>query len=185
MIPLSLALFALTCERASHHQSFRHPRKTILEVRRLGSSPRLSELPDAREQEQAAAPAAQPFAQAGVPLDQQPAQEFREMKRQAFFDWAELDDGQYYARVGYVFGLLSLLLGVPIALSASSSLMLESVLITLVGGAVPTLAFVLRLRTGWGYISNRLSEKQVYYESERRQTYRTLTLASATLRRAV
>ena len=79
--------------------------------------------------------------------------------------------------MGYVFGLLSILLGVPIALSASESLTLESILITLVGGAVPTLAFVLRLRTGWGYVSNRLSEKQVYYESERQQTHRTRTRA--------
>ena len=109
-------------------------------------------------------------------MDQQPAQEFREMKRQAFFDWAEQDDGEYYARVGYVFAVLSLVLGLPIALSAGNSLLtLDSVLITLVGGAAPTLAFVLRLRTGWGYISNRLSEKEVYYESKREQTHPTRT----------
>ena len=44
----------------------------------------------------------------------------------------------------------------------------EALLSALVGGAIPTLLFALRLRTGWGYISTRLTDKQVYYEMKQR-----------------
>ena len=91
------------------------------------------------------------------------------MKRQSFFDWAELPDSEYNARIGYLFVAMTIILGVPISLSSYSSMLLpQACLSALVGGAIPTLMFALRLRTGWGYISNRLVAKEVYYEMKQR-----------------
>ena len=124
---------------------------------------------DDQQQPEPSTTSVQPFTQAGVPEDQQPAQEFREMKLQAFFDWAELDDNDYFTRIASLVVALSLVLGTPITMSTFSSMLSpEALLSALVGGAIPTLLFALRLRTGWGYISTRLADKQVYYEMKQR-----------------
>ena len=103
-----------------------------------------------------------PFTQDDVPLNQQPTQELKELRAQSFFDWSELGDEEYFRRIGVLYAALSILLGLPVALSTYSAPteVPQALLAAAVGGALPTLGFDLRLRVGWGYVSGRLTDRE-------------------------
>lgn len=109
-----------------------------------------------------------PFSQAQVPAEQQPANELRELRREPFFDWAELPPAEYLQRMGGLFAFFALAVSLPVALQTYGDLprqLPQVLLASAAGGSGATLAFALRLRTGWGYVSNRLRDRTTYYEA--------------------
>ena len=128
--------------------------------------PLMQQEPDSTQQ-QPDMPA--PFLQEEVPMDQQPAMELREMRAQAFFDWPEQVD--YAGRIARLFGALSLVFGLPVALSTFDDLPQELpqvILASSFSSGVLVLCFVLRLRQGWGYVSSRLTDRYTYFEKNQR-----------------
>ena len=106
-----------------------------------------------------------PFLQSDVPLPQQPTQELQELRREPFMDWPTSAD--YTQKVSVLAAVLVALLGAPIALTTYGDLpaqLPQAALAACVGGAVPLLAFVLRLRVGWAYVSRRLTDRLTYFE---------------------
>lgn len=96
--------------------------------------------------------------------------ELRELREKPFFDWPEADDATYRRRLRD-FCIAATLVLVPVPLGTFVDLPRELpqlLLCSCIGGGGVTLAFALRLRVGWGYISGRLTERATYYEKNQR-----------------
>ncbi len=107
-----------------------------------------------------------PFLQQGVPEDQQPAIELRNMLREPFYDWA--DDESFTRKLGYMYAALSVV-SLPVAYSTYSVLPNELPQLLLsanIGTLCVMLLFVARLRSGWGAVSQRLRDPSIYYEAQ-------------------
>ncbi|PSB23232.1 DUF1230 domain-containing protein [filamentous cyanobacterium CCP1] len=100
-----------------------------------------------------------------VPVEQQPINEYQELKESWFFRWGTLDTGGYLKPIVILWSL-SWLISFPVA-ATSFSPTKASVHFFLCGAAgamiLPTLALV-RLYLGWWYVRNRLSQPLVVYE---------------------
>jgi len=110
-----------------------------------------------------------PFLQPAVPEDQQVQTELRELKKQKFMDWPT-DDG-YNGRLGDLYQGISLFVSLPIAYTTFYNLPgeLPNLFVAAnLGTVVAMVPFVLRLRVGWGFVSQRLRERQTYYEANQR-----------------
>lgn len=110
-----------------------------------------------------------PFLSQEVPVTQQPVVELRELRAEPFFDWAETDE--FLKKVLRLFAGFSLLLGLPISLVTFDDQprqLLQAILAAVVGGSLPTLGFMLRLRAGWGFVSGRLTAPSTYFEVNER-----------------
>jgi len=124
-------------------------------------------LPVAVDREEPPRPPAPPtvagFGQAEVPKEQQPTYELSELRNEPFFRWAEQDGFQ--KRLASVWLPATLFVSLPIALSTYDAQQLPAVLLAAnVGGSAVVVAFCLRLRAGFGYVSERLTSKETYYE---------------------
>ena len=97
-------------------------------------------------------------------MEQQPTYELRELRNEAFFSWPETEE--FGKRLSYVWIPATLLVSLPIALSTYSAAeqLPAALLAANVGGSAILFAFLLRLRVGWGYVSERLNSKETYYE---------------------
>jgi len=110
-----------------------------------------------------------PFLENEVPATQQPVVELRELRAEPFFGWAESDE--YLKKVLRLLAAFSLLLGLPISLVTYDDQprqLLQAILAAVIGGSLPTLGFVLRLRAGWGFVSGRLTAPSTYFEVNER-----------------
>lgn len=100
-----------------------------------------------------------------VPTEQQPINEYQELKESWFFRWATLDLQSYLKPIAILWGL-SWLVAAPVA-AASFPMSKYAVKFFLFGTAgatiIPILA-LLRLYLGWVYVRDRLSQAQVFYE---------------------
>lgn len=111
-----------------------------------------------------------PFLQRDVPVEQQPAVELRELQNQPFYDWAE-DDERYEGKLFDLYRFISLFASLPIAYTTYHRLPFELPQL-LLSANIGTLAvmtpFVARLRVGYGYVSERLRARKIYYEAQQR-----------------
>lgn len=100
-----------------------------------------------------------------VPTEQQPINEYQELRESWFFRWATLDLWGYL-KPSIILWSLSWLVSGPVA-AASFAPAKHSIQFFLFGAAgamiLPTLA-LLRLYLGWVYVCNRLSHPMVVYE---------------------
>jgi len=100
-----------------------------------------------------------------VPPEQQPLNEYQQLKESGFFQWATLEKTVYQQKLTWVWGWGWLIAG-PIA-AASFHPQKEPVSFMLVGsaGAGLLVALVLaRLYLGWSYIRSRLYSEKIFYE---------------------
>ena len=113
-------------------------------------------------------PKPDPFQQAEVPAGMQPVVEMRELRNEPFFEWPELPMTHYTQRLSYVwfaFFLLSLAIAAETYGDIGGIVAVGATLLAANVGAVGALlAFVVRLRIGWGYVSSRLLDTETYYE---------------------
>ena len=100
-----------------------------------------------------------------VPFEQQPLNEYQELKESWFFRWSALGLPQYIRKLLWIWGWSWLLAG-PIA-AASFPIAKHPAQFALAGtaGAALCLSLVLlRLYLGWTYIQSRLSAATIFYE---------------------
>ena len=100
-----------------------------------------------------------------VPKEQQPLNEYIELKEAFFYRWAKL------ARSQYVWTLLRMWLGftvvfAPVALSIEppSRHLWQFICVASIGGAIGLLLPVLLLLSGWSHVKQRLNSAKIFYE---------------------
>lgn len=100
-----------------------------------------------------------------VPTEQQPINEYQQLRESWFFRWATLEPGAYLKPIVVVWSLSWMVSG-PVAATSFSPVKhpAQFLLFGAAGALVlPTLA-LLQLYLGWVYVRNRLSQPVVPYE---------------------
>jgi hypothetical protein len=100
-----------------------------------------------------------------VPPEQQPVNEYEQLKTSWFFGWPTLEKSKYWQKLTGIWLLMWMMTG-PIA--AASFLPQKTPLLFMVSGIVGTSLLLglilLRLYLGWYYIRDRLGSEQITYE---------------------
>jgi len=100
-----------------------------------------------------------------VPSEQQPINEYQELKDSWFFSWATLDWGSYSRKMAWIWGWSWLVAG-PVA-AASFPPQKAAGHFFLCGAAIASLFMalaLLRLYLGWSYVLDRLANTTIVYE---------------------
>ncbi len=100
-----------------------------------------------------------------VPTEQQPVNEYEQLKESWFFRWATLEKAPYWRRIT-VIGLIGWLITSPIA-SASfppQKSLLLFILSSNIGAGLMIALTLLQLGLGWRYVGDRLRKETVFYE---------------------
>ncbi len=100
-----------------------------------------------------------------VPTEQQPINEYQQLKDSWFFNWVTLDMQTYLKKLGWVW-IWSWLIAAPLA--AASFVPNKHLGQFLLYGAAIASIFVgltlLRLYLGWSYVRDRLQSETIFYE---------------------
>ncbi|YAI82890.1 MAG: CGLD27 family protein [cyanobacterium endosymbiont of Rhopalodia sterrenbergii] len=100
-----------------------------------------------------------------VPSEQQPINEYEDLKKSWFFRWATLENKFYWRKIVYV-GIMGWILISPIT-AASFSPQISPFLFILcnnIGAGVMVTLVVIQLGLGWCYVGDRLRKKTISYE---------------------
>lgn len=100
-----------------------------------------------------------------VPAEQQPINEYQELKESWFFRWATLELRGYLKPIVILWGLSWLVVAPVAAVSFPPGKYFIQFCLSGAAGAmvIPVLALI-RLYLGWVYVCNRLSQATVFYE---------------------
>jgi hypothetical protein len=100
-----------------------------------------------------------------VPQEQQPINEYEQLKDSWFFRWATLEADSYGRKLTWV-GLWGWLIAAPIAAAsfAPSKFLLKFILCSNIGATFVVILVLLRLYLGWSYIRDRLYSDKIFYE---------------------
>ncbi|HEY9798577.1 MAG TPA: CGLD27 family protein [Leptolyngbyaceae cyanobacterium] len=100
-----------------------------------------------------------------VPTEQQPINEYQELKESWFFRWVTLDLPDYIMKLAWVWGWSWLVAGPLAAASFAPKKHLVQFLLCSGAGAGVFLALtLLRLYLGWSYVRDRLLRETIFYE---------------------
>jgi len=108
----------------------------------------------------------------------QPANEWINLKEEFLFDWTLLPVQEFAARLGGVFAFFFFFVSLPIAgttYDAPEEWQLRF-LASMIGSSTVTLVLVLRFLTFVNFVSERLSQEAVYFESDERRPVTTTDL---------
>ncbi|HAC62978.1 MAG TPA: DUF1230 domain-containing protein [Cyanothece sp. UBA12306] len=100
-----------------------------------------------------------------VPTEQQPVNEYEQLKESWFFRWATLEKIPYLRKMT-VIGLIGWLISSPIAAYSfpPKKCLLLFILSSNIGAALMVTLVLLQLVLGWRYVSDRLKQENVFYE---------------------
>ncbi|PZU92979.1 MAG: DUF1230 domain-containing protein [Pseudanabaena sp.] len=100
-----------------------------------------------------------------VPKEQQPLNEYIELKEAFFYRWAKLSRSQYL-QVIFKMWLGFAIVFAPVAMSIQSPSRhpWEFICVASIGGAVGLVLPVLLMLSGWGHVKQRLSSAKIFYE---------------------
>jgi Conserved in the green lineage and diatoms 27 len=100
-----------------------------------------------------------------VPKEQQPLNEYEELKESWFFRWATLEPVAYWKKLAWI-SFFGLFLVTPIAAASFSpqKAPFKLILSNLLGISFFSGLILLRLYLGWMYICDRLQSEKVFYE---------------------
>jgi hypothetical protein len=100
-----------------------------------------------------------------VPREQQPINEYEQLKDSWFFRWATLEADSYGRKLAWV-GLWGWLIAAPIAAASfsPSKFLLKFILCSSAGATLIVTLVLLRLYLGWSYIRDRLNSDKIFYE---------------------
>jgi hypothetical protein len=100
-----------------------------------------------------------------VPAEQQPLNEYQELKESCFFRWATLGLRSYLTPI-LILWLLSWLVAAPVAAVSFpvAKYPVQFLLSAAAGAMVVPMLTLVRLYLGWIYICNRLSQETIFYE---------------------
>ncbi len=106
-----------------------------------------------------------PLKDCPVPSEQQPVNEYEQLKESWFFRWATLETVNYWRKLAWVW-LVAWLLVSPIAAASfpwQKAPGLFALSSSIGAGAIAALVW-LRLLLGWYYVRDRLKAETVFYE---------------------
>ncbi len=100
-----------------------------------------------------------------VPKDQQPLNEYVELKEAFFYRWAKLTRSQYL-RALFLMWLGFAVLFSPVAMSIESPSrhLWQFICVACIGGSVGLVLPVLLLLSGWSHVKQRLDSAKIFYE---------------------
>lgn len=100
-----------------------------------------------------------------VPTEQQPLNEYEQLKTSLFFRTATLELPKYSAKMCWIWGLSWIVAG-PVAFSsfAPSKHLAQFIVSGAVGASLGVMLVVVRLYLGWSYVQDRLSSSTIFYE---------------------
>lgn len=100
-----------------------------------------------------------------VPTEQQPINEYQELKESWFFRWGTLELRDYIMKLACVW-VGSWLIAGPVAAAsfAPKRYMIQFLLCGTAGAGVFLALTLLRLYLGWSYVRNRLLQETIFYE---------------------
>jgi hypothetical protein len=100
-----------------------------------------------------------------VPIEQQPINEYQELKDSWLFNWGTLAIGQYSRKLTWV-GFWCSIFVVPLSMSMynPNKQPLEFTLSCLIGVSLLIGLFLSRIYLGWQYIKDRLKRDRIFYE---------------------
>lgn len=101
-----------------------------------------------------------------VPFEQRPVNEYSSLKDGLLYSWGELGPGPFFARLGSLWLVTFVVLGVPIAAASfnPSKEPLRFVLAAGTGTLFLVSLVVLRIYLGWSYVGDRLLSAVIPYE---------------------
>ncbi len=100
-----------------------------------------------------------------VPTEQQPLNEYEELKEAGFFKTCTLNWQHYITKLVWIWGLSWLIAG-PVAAASFTPrrYMLQFILCGSAGASCGVLLVLVRMYLGWSYIKGRLSQPTIFYE---------------------
>lgn len=100
-----------------------------------------------------------------VPADQQPLNEYQELKDSWFFSWVMLERRGYSMKLAWVW-VWSWLIAGPVAAAsfAPNKHIVQFMLCGAAGAGVFLALTLLRLYLGWSYVHDRLLREKIFYE---------------------
>ncbi len=100
-----------------------------------------------------------------VPAEQQPLNEYEQLKSSGFFRTATLDLREYSTKIGWIWVLWWIVAGPVAAASFAPGKQLAQFLLCGAAGASLGLSLALvRLYLGWSYVRDRLISPTIFYE---------------------
>jgi Conserved in the green lineage and diatoms 27 len=100
-----------------------------------------------------------------VPTEQQPLNEYEELKQAGFFKTCTLNLQQYASKLAWIWGISWLIAGPVAAASfAPHKYPLQFILSGSAGASVGVLLVLVRMYLGWSYIKSRLTTATIFYE---------------------
>jgi hypothetical protein len=100
-----------------------------------------------------------------VPSEQQPINEYQELKESWFFRWGTLELQGYITKLAWVWGVSWLVAGPLAAASFAPNRYIVQFLLCGAAGAGVFLGLtLLRLYLGWSYVRDRLLKETIFYE---------------------
>jgi hypothetical protein len=100
-----------------------------------------------------------------VPIEQQPLNEYEELKSAWLFRDCTLSWGHYITKIVWIWGLSALVAAPVVATSFPPYRhVAQFTLCTTAGASIGVLLALLRLYLGWSYIRDRLASPLIFYE---------------------
>ncbi len=100
-----------------------------------------------------------------VPVEQQPLNEYEELKTSWLFDYCTLDRYEYVKKLVWIWCMSWVVVGPVAAASFAPPKYAAQFILCGTAGASLTVALVLiRLYLGWSYVRNRLTSPTTFYE---------------------
>nr|QCI06897.1 hypothetical protein [Halydictyon mirabile] len=100
-----------------------------------------------------------------VPFNQQPLNEYLELKKSFFFSWSICDTSRYLRVLLQIFFLLWFICGLIIFYLQQNQLnILKIFILDFLFIDIVFILILMRLYLGWSYISNRLLSATIFYE---------------------
>ncbi len=100
-----------------------------------------------------------------VPIEQQPINEYQELKESWFFGWGTLERRDYITKLVCVWGVSWLIAGPLAAASfAPSRYTMQFLLCGAAGAGLFLVLTLLQLYLGWSYVRDRLLRETIFYE---------------------
>lgn len=100
-----------------------------------------------------------------VPKDQQPLNEYVELKEAFFYRWAKLERLPYLRKLLLIWlGFMVIFSPVAISIEPPSRHLWQFICVASIGGAVGLILPVLLLLSGWSHVRQRLDSAKIFYE---------------------
>ncbi|KJH72373.1 CGLD27 family protein [Aliterella atlantica] len=100
-----------------------------------------------------------------VPTEQQPLNEYEELKESVFFKTCTLTWQQYVTKLAWLWGISWLIAGPVAAASfAPHKYIAQFILCGGAGASVGVLLVLVRMYLGWSYVKSRLVNSTIFYE---------------------